>query len=462
MTLAGGGVLLLSDNGANQIYGAGTAGDTLLNLDDTIAGAGQIGVNAGTNALALVNDAGGTIDATSAVNALVIQTGGPAVINAGLIEATGAGGLQIANATTLISTATGELLAAGGVITLQSGADIVGGTLAATGGGAILTNNATLDGSGSLAVTIAAATGVTVENQTPLTLLGTLNLLGTLSEDDTSVYLYATEIIVATPTVTLTGGGLLQLSDNPANQIYGASTGDTLVNAGDTIAGGGAIGINSASNPLGLVNQAGGIIDATGSNPLVIQTGGPIVTNAGADRGDRRGRAASHQRHHGGQYRHRAGGGRRRHPCGECGYRRRHPGGERRRPDRDRLRHLRRQRRSAGHHRRRRHRHGHQPERALAARHLDLLGTLFEDDTSAYLYATESSSRHPRLRWPAAACCSFPTIRANQIYGAGAASTRWSMPPPSKARGCSAPTAAPPWRWSTPPAASSTPTRRWP
>ncbi|MHB9363562.1 Ig-like domain-containing protein [Mesorhizobium sp. W067] len=87
VTLQGGGHILLSDSAANVI--SGTAADvTLVNVDNTISGAGQLG----GGMLSLDNR--GTIIATGS-NALVIDTGGSVVVNSGTLEATGSGGLTI-------------------------------------------------------------------------------------------------------------------------------------------------------------------------------------------------------------------------------------------------------------------------------------------------------------------------------------------------------------------------------
>ncbi|MES0064063.1 Ig-like domain-containing protein, partial [Mesorhizobium sp. M0041] len=87
VTLQGGGQILLSDSAANIISGTGPDA-TLVNVDNTIAGAGQLG----GGMLSLDNS--GTIIATGS-NALVIDTGGSVVVNSGTLEATGSGGLTI-------------------------------------------------------------------------------------------------------------------------------------------------------------------------------------------------------------------------------------------------------------------------------------------------------------------------------------------------------------------------------
>jgi hypothetical protein len=89
-TLSGSGTITLSDNSNNSIDAA-VSGVTLTNTNNTIQGAGDIGLNDG---LTFVNQASGTVDATGA-NALRIDFGSKTVTNAGLFEATGSGGLTI-------------------------------------------------------------------------------------------------------------------------------------------------------------------------------------------------------------------------------------------------------------------------------------------------------------------------------------------------------------------------------
>ncbi|TPN47479.1 adhesin, partial [Mesorhizobium sp. B1-1-9] len=88
VTLQGGGQILMSDSAANIISGTGPD-VSLVNVDNTISGAGQLG----GGMLGLDNR--GTIIASGS-NALVIDTGGSVVINSGTLEATGSGGLTVA------------------------------------------------------------------------------------------------------------------------------------------------------------------------------------------------------------------------------------------------------------------------------------------------------------------------------------------------------------------------------
>ena len=107
ITLHGAGQLILSDSAENVI--SGTSSDvTLTNVDNTIAGAGQLGAGQ----LTLVNE--GTIDATGH-NSLVIDTGANAVVNSGILEATGSGGLIVHS--DVVNT--GTLSADGGNVTIE-------------------------------------------------------------------------------------------------------------------------------------------------------------------------------------------------------------------------------------------------------------------------------------------------------------------------------------------------------
>ena len=261
VTLNGGGTIeLAGNNTSDRIYGAVTA-DTLVNVNNTIEGFGQLGANQ----LTLINDAAGVIDAIGS-NGLTIQTA-TTVINDGLIEATGAGYLALAST---VSNTTGTILAAGAAVYLNLG-DVQGGLLMSTGAGAFEANGqTTLDGSAH-AVTVAGSLQVTTNNT--LTLLGTITNTGTIGLDSTY---NNTDLIVASPTVTLNGGGTIELAgNNTADRIYGAVTADTLVNVNNTIEGFGQLG----ANQLTLINDAAGVIDATGANGLTIQTATTVIND---------------------------------------------------------------------------------------------------------------------------------------------------------------------------------------
>ena len=264
VTLTGGGTIQLTDNNtADRIYGA-SGTNVLDNVNNLIEGSGQIGAGQ----LTLVNGAAGVIDATGANNQLVISTGS-VVTNDGLIESTGAAGLALQS---IVSNATGTILAASSTIYLNGG-DVQGGLLTSTGTGVFSANGqTTIDGSANAVVlkgALEVATGST------MTLLGTITNEGTIGLNSVG---YDSDLIVGNPTVTLTGGGTIQLTDNnTADRIYGASGANVLDNVNNFIEGSGQIG----AGQLTLVNGTAGVIDATGaSNQLVISTGS-VVTNDG-------------------------------------------------------------------------------------------------------------------------------------------------------------------------------------
>ena len=271
VTLTGAGTISLSNNGGNRIYGA-VATNVLDNVNNTITGAGQLGVAQ----LTLINGAAGIIDA-SAATALTINTAGETVTNSGLIEATGTGNLVV-QSTTIDSSSGGTILASGGNVVLN-GSTLAGGTINSSSTNAIVINSgqtATLDGS---AHTITNLGTVDLENQSTLSLLGTIDNVGTINILSSN---QATDLLIgptgATPgTVTLTGGGVVTLSNNAGNIITGSIAGDTLVNLNNTISGAGHLG--SATQQLILVNDA--TINASDAIALVVQTDSGAVTNNG-------------------------------------------------------------------------------------------------------------------------------------------------------------------------------------
>ena len=118
VTLQGGGQLVLSDSSANDIVGT-TSTTTLTNVDNTISGAGQIGVGDGN--LTLINEAHGTIDANIAGGTLVVDTG-HTVINAGLLEASNGGTLLIEDAVN--GPGSGSAVINGGTLEFDSSSNV--------------------------------------------------------------------------------------------------------------------------------------------------------------------------------------------------------------------------------------------------------------------------------------------------------------------------------------------------
>ena len=115
VTLQGDGQLTLSDSHENVIFGT-TAATTLTNVDNTISGAGQIGVGDGN--LTLVNETHGTIDANISGATLTLDTGNT-ITNDGILEVTNGGTLQIHD-----SVSGGSAIIAGGTLIFDAQSNV--------------------------------------------------------------------------------------------------------------------------------------------------------------------------------------------------------------------------------------------------------------------------------------------------------------------------------------------------
>ena len=256
--------------GFEQVTG-GAAGGTLDNLDNTISGYGSLGLGDGT--FTLINEAAGIVEARAST--LVVNTGGNAIVNKGLLDAT-TGILDLHG--TVANTGT---VAADGGTTLLDGATVLGGTLETSGGSGIdAIGSATLNGIAS-PITLATNARVTTGGGSTLTLQGTVVNHGDLIlVGDSYDTLVATMHIAGT--VDLSGGGGVSLladygGESSATQVItGGVAGDTLDNIGDSIVGYGELG----AGKLVLRNEAASEVEAIGG-ALVVNTGTNIVINDG-------------------------------------------------------------------------------------------------------------------------------------------------------------------------------------
>jgi probable HAF family extracellular repeat protein len=256
--LQGGGKLILSNSTESTNISGSTSLTTLTNVDNVISGSGTISI------AALVNQTNGVIDANGS-SLLYIEEN--SLTNAGLVESTSTGGLIFINGS-INNSASGVIgaFSAGSTVTF-AGTTVGGGTLKTTGGGQILIEGGTFDGSNGHTVTNTGSVG--------LDPFYTLSLLGTISNTGTIALNNGSHTIVGTGGVTLAGSGNVTLSDTTGtNTISGSGISTTLTNQ-NTISGEGEIG----GNGLLLTNQ--GVIDASGTNPLIVDTGASAVTNSG-------------------------------------------------------------------------------------------------------------------------------------------------------------------------------------
>ncbi|MCB1095366.1 MAG: hypothetical protein KDN22_07270, partial [Verrucomicrobiae bacterium] len=245
--LSGGGTISLT-GGNSRIVGTGG----LIN-GATIEGLGNIGFNQ----TAIVNSAGGLINANSGGNALFLDPrndGG--LVNQGILRASGSGILQISggggggfnNVGGII-----EAIGADSEVQLFSGASITGGTIRSEGGGLIRGN--TSDNYYFTDVTFSGGTQVRANNNSDFGVLGTITNDGTITVAATNS---GTDIeLQGTTTFAGTGKVVLGINNNNA-RINGTGT---LTNvATHTIQGRGNVGFNT----LGIVNDGMIIADQEG------------------------------------------------------------------------------------------------------------------------------------------------------------------------------------------------------
>jgi Ca2+-binding RTX toxin-like protein len=230
VTLQGHGHVLLSDDANNIIFG-GAPSAKLINVDNTISGAGQLGAGHMT----LDNQGVIVADGT---HALVIDTGTNVITNAGTLEATGTGGLLLESAIAN----TGALWVNGGKITVHG--DVTGA------GSALISGASTLELDGAAHVTVTFAD----------------NGAGTLKLGDADHF--------AGSVAGFGAGDTLDLADIG----FGSST--TLAYLTDT-AGSGALVISDGASTAHIALQ--GAYANAGFHAVQDQNGGTVLTVNVAD-----------------------------------------------------------------------------------------------------------------------------------------------------------------------------------
>jgi hypothetical protein len=255
------------------------------------------------------------MDATDSTNALAIDAGTLTVTNAGLMEATAAGGLLILAGT--LANTDGTILAfgMGNAVNIYASA-IEGGEIIAENGGnvgidgytvpAVLSGVTlatpsgtislwgTLDGVGEANVFVAGAmiqpvnltlTGTIAGSGTVVfsgpysnrfDLMGPIDNLGTVATTGTN---QSVETLVST-IVSLSGGGTWVLPDYI---LPSTAVGATLDNIDNLITGSGAIGspYYYDTGPVALTNETRGIVDAADGETITIWSGTLADTNVG-------------------------------------------------------------------------------------------------------------------------------------------------------------------------------------
>ncbi len=243
VTLTGGGSVTLSNPNALIRRPSGTS--ILTNVNNTIAGQGDIG----NNALTFINQSAGVVNANVALGTLSIDAA--STTNHGLLEATNAGVLQIND--TVENGGAAITAGAQSTVNLINPAVIEGGTITAAPGALFegSDSTATLDGSSQGALTIDGI--FTIENNAQTNFVGTIINTGNIDIASTGA---GTWMNIVGP-VTLTGGGSVTMG-NPNALIRRPSGTSILTNVNNTIAGQGDIG----NNALTFINQSAGVVNA--------------------------------------------------------------------------------------------------------------------------------------------------------------------------------------------------------
>nr|MDQ2860460.1 hypothetical protein [Pseudomonadota bacterium] len=301
VSLGGGGLvnqgLIQGGLGAGQ-QGVGGAGVSLsaaghfTNLATVSGGPGGVGV---------VLAAGGSIANGDAAHHAALIDGAVGVYAHGLAAATviSFGTIEGAQKSVVFSSPNDRLVmeagarflgaidAGGGVLELAGGAGDISGlsSLGTISGG----DSATFAGFGALVIdaggvwTFAGPNafnpGVSLTNHGTSNIVDALWVNGALVNTGAIVLTTgasAASLVMGADT-TLSGRGTVSLGSGAGNRIVGASTSTLLTNIDNIVSGAGQLG----QGRLTLVNQAKGIIDASGASALVIDTGVATIANAG-------------------------------------------------------------------------------------------------------------------------------------------------------------------------------------
>jgi hypothetical protein len=259
------GTVEIGFDAAFTLSGAATvaAGDTLdvagvLNAAGTITSTGDVttsGTLSGAGTLALT---GGTATFGAGTDLTIAKVAESGVPTSAYFDATTLTVADVWDQTAgSVSAATGDRVNFTGTGDVFSGTLSGAGTIGFTGG------------TDTLSATALTATSEIIDGA-KVTLTGTLDLTKTLS-------VTSNDLTIATAGASLTGGGIVSLSDSAANVIKGASASAVLTNVDDKIEGAGDLG----DGEMGLTNDAGGTIDAYLGAALTLNLGTNTLANAG-------------------------------------------------------------------------------------------------------------------------------------------------------------------------------------
>ena len=269
------GKVTLNDADTATLTGA-TAGTTLDLHGQTIQGGGSI-----TN-MQLVVYGNSVIDATGSNHELTLNTGS-AILNEGVLEATGSSGLviedEVVNQGPFSQGDASGFISASGVaahVDLIS-AHIEGGSLDTSDQGVlqVMDPNSVIDGS----TTAGAVTNlgyVLAKSGDTLTLKGAILNSGTIAVQGGTALTIDPSSEVDLNSAAGGSRGQIALDDSPGNAIEGVGgAAATLRNIENTISGSGQFA------NLDIINMAGGVIDATGANYQLVIDSSDTLMNSG-------------------------------------------------------------------------------------------------------------------------------------------------------------------------------------
>ena len=281
VTLSGGGNVTFTDDNPNvNSNGAGLFGVTpttqLINVDNTLSGAGNIGGGGGLSGGQLVFINQGTVIANNPNKLLTVSTTASSTnnVNTGTLRANG-GTLQIQGGT--FDNSGGIIEALDGSVVQPFTVTIVGGIFQTTGTGVVRP----IDNGDRGFVTLDGITnkGRIEINRRGLLLAGNIVNQGTISIDQGSIRLIRD--------VTFSGGGTVTLLPNGtsnSSSIFGAAVTIGLTNADNTIQGAGSINqVIFTNNGTLLANDSLPLsVDVAGNNNGNFVNTGTIRANAGS------------------------------------------------------------------------------------------------------------------------------------------------------------------------------------
>jgi hypothetical protein len=283
INLTGSGSINLSTTGGGAAL-IGNGSGRLVNINNTIRGTGGLG----NNNQRFINGPAGLVNADVNGSVLFVDPVSEAngFVNNGFMRASNGGILQISGQFG------GGVTNTGGTITAQAGSEvqllgsivITGGTINSTGTGVVRVNNgavATVDNLTLAGNVVTGTLSTLFLNPGTITNTGSINV-------NAGTNLPSSMNVAGAATVTLNGGGVVNMTNGNAGGIAFVAGGGTLVNANNTFRGTG----NLANNNIAFINSGtisadvnagvlfvdpvagGGTVDFTNSGTMQASNGG--------------------------------------------------------------------------------------------------------------------------------------------------------------------------------------------